>query len=55
MSKSENQILEILEDIGIHPEFWNGTPRDRYGDGWNDAVKEITRRFVSIIEKGEIL
>lgn len=45
--------LELMKkvkwDIGIHPASVTdakgvNTPRDRYGDGWNDAVMEINAK-----------
>lgn len=46
-----DKILEILEDIGIHPLYFDGVPRSQYGDGWNAAVKELTAKYTELLKK----
>lgn len=42
----------VMESMGIHPmsitENGVTTHRDGFGDGWNAAVMEITRKYVDI-------
>ncbi len=51
---SDYLLSAALSSLGIYPAFNStegvNTPRDRYGDGWNDAIITLSRRRVLLTD-----